>query len=62
MRIRLKKGMSFIAGHLLNNVSPDKTYLLEGKSKTYKYIIDDAGKHTTISNTCKRKYFTEVGL
>ena len=60
IKIKLKKNVKLIGGHLLKDVAKDKIY--EGAPFKIGHavnhsIIDDSEKKIIISNTCLREYF-----
>lgn len=60
MVIKLKRAYSFIGGHLLQNVSPDKLYLVVDKYTTNCFIMDDVGMKLCISNNTMKKFFKKI--
>ncbi len=57
--IKLKCEFEFISGHLLQDVSSNKSYNALSNSQFGIKIKDDKGNVILLSNTCLSKYFTK---
>lgn len=60
IRVRLAKPRVYIRGHLLENISYQKSYLATKGHAGWLKIVDDTGKTIHLSKTIQREHFLEV--
>ena len=56
MRIKMKKPRIYISGHLLENVSYQRSYLTKKGHQGWLSIVDDSGKTIHLSKTMQELF------
>lgn len=59
-KIKLAKPRIYIRGHLLENVSYQKSYLAMPGHAGWLKIVDDTGKTIHLSKTIQKEHFTDA--